>query len=94
MLRVRHDGVAVMREDASKFLPVGVMEVGAGLEVYGHVWPEMRAMGGGEVMAEVVAAVCLRRRASSLRRAAAERFPLRTIDRSLCANCSLACSLG
>ena len=51
-----------MREDASKFFTVGVMGVGAGVEVYGHVWPEMRAMEGGVVVAEAVVAVCLRRR--------------------------------
>jgi len=83
-----------MREDASESLVIGIMRVGmgAGVEVYMRVRLAMREM-VGEVGA-VVGAVCLRRRAWSLRRAAAERVLLRTIDWSLRANCSLACSCG
>jgi hypothetical protein len=84
-----------MREDASESLAVGVMGTGTRVEVYiGGVWLTMRAMEGGVVVAVAVVAVCLRRRAWSLRRAAAERLSLRTIERSLCANCALACSFG
>jgi hypothetical protein len=83
--------VAAMRKDASESLAVGVMGVGTGVEVYERV---RLTMEGGVAVAVAVVAVCLRRRAWSLRRAAAERLPLRTIERSLCANCSLACSFG
>jgi hypothetical protein len=78
-----------MQEDASESLAVGVMGMGVGVEVLERVWLTMGAMGGGVVVAVAVEAVCLRRRAWSLRRATAERLPLRTIERSLCANCSL-----
>jgi hypothetical protein len=83
--------VAAMRKDTSESLAVGVMGVGTGVEVYERV---RLTMEGGVAVAVAVVAVCLRRRAWSLRRAAAERLPLRTIERSLCANCSLACSFG
>jgi hypothetical protein len=83
-----------MREDASESLAVGVMGVGTGVKVYARVWLTMRDMEGEVVIAVAVVAVCLRRRAWSLRRAAAERFPLRAIEWSLCMNCSLACSFG
>jgi len=53
-------------------------------------------MEGGVVVAVAVAAVRLklRRRVWSLRRAAAERFPLRTIERSVFTNSPLAYSFG
>ncbi len=82
-----------MREDASESTAIRIMEAGmrAGVEVYVRVRLAMRVI-EGEV--GVVGAVCLRRRAWSLRRAAAERVLLRIIDWSLRANCSLACSCG
>jgi len=69
-----------MRQDASESLAVGVMRVGTGVKVYACVWLTMREMEGEVVIVAAVVAVCLRRRAWSLRRAAAERFPLRTIE--------------
>ncbi len=61
--------------------------MGAELEVYKCVRPTMGAVEGGVVAAVAVLAICLRRRAWSLRRAAAERLPLRTIEWSLRTNC-------
>lgn len=85
----RHDGVLC----GSKTLTVRVIGVGTGIDVYGRVGLTMRAM-EGVVIAGAVAVVCLCRRVWSLRRAAAERFLLRTIERGPCMSCSLACSVG
>jgi len=89
--------IVYMREDEPE-PSVGVMGDGSGngrKTLWGFVADdEGGAMEGGMAVAVAVAAVCLRRRAWSLRRAAAERLPLRTIERSLCAKCSLAWSFG